>query len=357
MKVSILGNGLTSLTLAKALVNLGIYVDIFSSDKTKKINKIQTLGISKTNVDFFNTYILDIKKFLWNIDKIEIYSENLKNEKILNFENKKGQLFSIIKNFDLYNLLFLNLKKNKLVKFKKKISYQELIKSNSNLIFNCDSHHSISKKFFYKKINKNYDSFAHIANFKHKKILNNNVASQIFTTKGPLAFLPISTTETSVVYSIKGKKVIDLENLIKRYNTKYKIHKVSNFLNFELQSSSLRSYYHENIIAFGDLLHRLHPLAGQGFNMTIRDIKEIHKLIEFKKEHGLDLDISICSDFEKNSKNKNYLFSNGIDFIHEFFSLENKINNNLLSKSVKLLGKNKNVKKFFTKFADNGIVI
>ena len=357
MKVCILGEGLTSLTLAKALINQGIYVDIFSNQKLNQKQKSRTLGISKSNIKFFNENILNIEKLLWNIENIEIYSENLNNEKILNFENKKGQLFSIIKNFDLYKHLLLSLKKNKLVKFKKKISYQELIKKDFKLIFNCDSHHSISKKFFNKKINKNYDSFAYIANLKHKKILNNNIASQIFTTKGPLAFLPISTTETSVVYSIKGKKVIDLENLIKRYNTKYKILKVSKFLSFELQSSILRSYYHENIIAFGDLLHRLHPLAGQGFNMTIRDIKEIHKLIEFKKEHGLDLDTSICSDFEKNSKNKNYLFSNGIDFIHEFFSLESRINNTSLSKSVKLLGQNKNVAKFFTKFADNGIVI
>ena len=54
----------------------------------------------------------------------------------------------------------------------------------------------------------------------------------------------------------------------------------------------------KNIIAFGDILHRLHPLAGQGFNMTIRDIKEINSLIEFKKKHGLELDKSIGLDFE-----------------------------------------------------------
>ena len=35
MKVCILGDGLTSLTLAKALVNKGIVVDIFSNNKSK----------------------------------------------------------------------------------------------------------------------------------------------------------------------------------------------------------------------------------------------------------------------------------------------------------------------------------
>ena len=357
MKVSILGNGLTSLALAKSLVNQNIKVDIYSGGKSKKNNKIQTLGISKTNIDFFNKNILDIKKISWNINQIEIFSENYKNTKILNFRNDEKNLFSVIKNFDLYNHLFSNLDKNNLVKFKKKISYNDLKKQNYKLIFNCDYHHLISKKFFSKKIEKNYNSFAHISILKHKKLLNNNTASQIFTKKGPLAFLPISPTETSIVYSAKGKKDIDLDYLIKKYNSKYDILKINKFTSFELKSSNLRSYYHENIIAFGDLLHKLHPLAGQGFNMTIRDIKEINQLIKFKKEHGLDLDKSICLDFEKNTKSNNYLFSNGIDFIYEFFNFENKLNTNTLSKSVKYLGKNKILNNFFIKFADNGLII
>ena len=357
MKVSILGDGLTSLTLAKLLANQGIKVDIFSNQKIKKDNKIQTLGISKSNIEFFNENILNIEKYLWNINKIEIFSENLKNEKILNFENNDKTLFSIIKNYDLYQYLFLNLKKNKIVKFKKKITFDNSIENNYKLIFNCDYSNPISKKFFFKKINKSYNSFAHISIIKHKRLLNNNIASQIFTKRGPLAFLPISNTETSVVYSIKGNENIKFEETIKKYNSKYKIYKFEKSISFELKSSSLRSYYHKNIIAFGDMLHKIHPLAGQGFNMTIRDIKKIHELIKFKKKHGLDLDISICSEFEKSTKDKNYLFSNGIDLIYEFFNFENKLNTNNLSKSLKFFGKNKIVNDIFTKFADDGLVI
>ncbi len=357
MKVCILSNGLTSLTLAKTLANEGIKVDIFSDKKIQKYSQIQTLGISKSNIDFFNNYILNIEKLLWKIKKIEIYSENLTNHKILNFENKNNQLFSIIKNSDLYNNLFNDLKKNRLIKFKKNIGLNRLIKSDYKLIFNCDSNNSISKKFFSKKIDKDYNSFAHATAFKHKKLINNNTAIQFFTKKGPFAFLPISETETSVVYSIRGDKDINLEDLIQKYNPKYKILKINKVFKFKLRLSNLRSYYHENIIAFGDLLHKLHPLAGQGFNMTIRDIKEIHKLINLKKKNGLVLDKSICIDFERKTKSKNYLFSNGIDFIYEFFNFENKINNDILTKSVKFLGKNKILNKYFTKFADKGLII
>ena len=357
MNVSILGNGLTSLTLAKMLVNQGIKVDIFLGKKTKRYNKIQTLGISKTNIEFFNKNISNINKFLWGIDNIEIYSENLRNEKILNFDNKGNNLFYIARNHSLYQHLLLHLKKNELIKFKKKFECSNLLNSNYNLIFNCDSHNSITKNFFFRRIDKNYKSFAHITTFTHKRISNNNIASQVFTKNGPLAFLPISSTETSVVYSAKGKKYLNLKNYINKYNMKYQNLKLNEIYCFELKSSNLRSYYYKNIIAFGDLLHRLHPLAGQGFNMTIRDIKELQRLIKFKKKHGLVLDNSICIDFEKNTKNRNFLFSSGIDFIYEFFNLENKFKNDNLSKLVKFLGKNRTINKFLTKLADNGIVI
>ena len=356
MKVCILGNGLTSLTLAKALVNLGINVDIFSDQKIKKYNKIQTIGISKNNIEFFNSNILNIKKLLWDINNIEIFSENLKNQKILNFENKNKRLFSIIRNFQIYNLLYLKLKQNNLVKFKKKFQKNILTNDKYKLIFNCEYNHSITRKFFNKRINKNYNSFAYITVIKHKKLNINNVASQIFTKMGPIAFLPISLTETSVVYSVKEKQKINLKNLIRKYNTKYKIIKIAKPENFELKFLILRNYYYKNIIAFGDLLHKIHPLAGQGFNMSIRDIKEITNLIEFRINHGLDLDNSICIDFEKKTRHKNYIFSNGIDFIYEYFNFENKINNNFLSNTVKHFGRNKFVNKYFKKLADNGII-
>ena len=169
--------------------------------------------------------------------------------------------------------------------------------------------------------------------------------------------MPISETETSVVYSAKGKKNINFEGMLRNLNTKYDILKINKCISFDLKSSNLRSYYHKNIIAFGDLLHKLHPLAGQGFNMTLRDIQKIYQLIKFKRDHGLDLDTTICSDFERSAKDKNYLFSSGIDFIYEFFNFENKINSSIFSKSVNLLGKNKILNNFFTRLADKGIVI
>ena len=113
MKVCILGNGLSSLTLAKALVNQNIYVELITQKKNLKIDQSRTLGISKSNTDFFKKNIINIEKLLWKLKRIEIYTDNLKNEKLLNFENNNEQIFSIIKNHELYKVLEKDLSKNK----------------------------------------------------------------------------------------------------------------------------------------------------------------------------------------------------------------------------------------------------
>ena len=357
MRVCVIGEGLSALTIAKALVNLNIFVDISMSKKVKNINRTRTLGISKDNLDFFNKNITNVEKIIWKIKRIEIFTDNLKNEKLLNFENNDDQLFSIINNYKLFKILEKDLSKNKYFK-KLNINKENLSFINDyELIINCDYSHKITKKYFNKKITKKYSSLAYTTIIKHEKILN-NTAVQIFTNLGPLAFLPISNEETSVVYSIQNsliKKKHDIKDLIHRYNFKYKINKIEKVENFELKLLNLRSYYHNNILAFGDLLHRIHPLAGQGFNMTIRDIMVITKIIQKRLELGLPIDNSVSIEFEDSLKHKNFIFSNGIDLIYEFFNIERKTKNNLLSKSVKLLGENPSINKIFTKIADKGI--
>ena len=356
MKVCIFGSGLSALTLAKVLVNQNIFVDVLASKKTTSFKKSRTLGISKSNVEFFNKYIININNIIWKLNKIDIFSENYE-KKLITFENNGESLFCIIKNHKLYEILQKNLSKNKYYKIinpRKNINFFK----DYDLIINTDYSNSITKKFFYKKIYKNYNSTAFTTTIRHETI-SNNAATQIFTKKGPLAFLPISNKETSIVYSFEDlrKNVnVNLESLIKNFNFKYKINKIEKIEKFKLSYFHLRSYYYKNILAFGDLLHKIHPLAGQGFNMTVRDIKILNNIISDKIELGLPLDSKVNSEFEKKTKHKNFFFLNGIDFIHEYFNLEKNLNNNVLSKSVNLIAKNSYINRMLTRIADKGVL-
>lgn len=340
------------------LIKKNLRVDIQSTSKSKKYNQTQTLGVSKSNIEYFNKNIANIDKILWEIKNIKIYTENFPKKEILDFKNNDQQIFSIIKNHKLYEILNRNLKKSKFVKFTSKVNYRDLVKKKYKLIINCDSNHEITKLFFSSKFEKNYNSYAYATTIKHKKIIKNNIAIQNFTNKGPIAFLPISNTETSVVYSLRANEEIykvDIKNLIKKFNPKYSITSFNEYGKFKLKSSHLRNYYKDNILAFGDLLHKIHPLAGQGFNMSLRDIRQLSKLIDEKINLGLDLDCSICYEFQKNTQDKNFIFSTGIDWIYELFNFESKIKTQLISKSIKIIGKNKTINSFFKKFADSGL--
>ena len=355
MRIGIIGDGLTSLTLAKALVNRNIYVDILSDKKKQIIDKSRTIGITKSNVEYFNNNIINIDKIIWKLNKIEIFSEKLNQEKLLEFQNINQELFSMVRSFDLYNILEKNLKKN--IFFKKHNNKKITNAQNKyNILINLDFSNLITKKFFSKKIIKKYKSFAYTVIIKHEKI-ENVVARQIFTKIGPLAFLPISNKETSIVYSIKNNPNLKKENLIELinlHNPKYKIKEVKKISSFELISVSLRNYYHKNILAFGELIHKIHPLAGQGFNMTVRDIKILLEIIQNRIDLGLPINSSVNKEFQNNTKHRNFIFSNGIDFIYEFFNYENKNKNKFFVNSLKYFVNKNSINNILKKIADNG---
>ena len=365
MNVCIIGDGLTSLSLAHNLINKKINVHIYCKPKNIILSSSRSIGMSKDNFDYYQKEVFKINsKYIWKINRIKIYFDKIKKDKNLNFEKNKKDLFLMIKNHKLKTVLKKKLIKNSLFKYKlikEKNFYQNLLKENKyNLIINCDSNNYYAKKFFFNTTSKNYNNFAYTTILKHNKLVNNE-AIQIFTKYGPLAFLPISNYETSVVYSVNfekndfsEKKIIDL---IKEYNPKYLIKNIQSLDKFELKYLHSKKYYNKNILAFGDCIHKVHPLAGQGFNMTIRDIRTLSNIIQNKIDLGIQLDQSVCEEFEKTMKHKNFIFSTGIDFIYELFDFNRKIKSKNLNKVLGFIGNNKMLNNVFTKYADKGLMI
>ena len=173
--------------------------------------------------------------------------------------------------------------------------------------------------------------------------------------------MPVSNFKTSVVFANNSERIIlnqdQIKNLIIKYNTEYKIKNFTEIEKFKLNFSLHRNYYYKNVMAFGDGLHTIHPFAGQGFNMILRDIKILSQIIQDRINLGLMLDHSIYEDFEKKTKHLNFIFSSGIDFIYEFFNFDNKYKNIYLSKLLKFIGKKNFFNKIATNYADKGLHI
>jgi len=363
MNVCLIGSGISTLILANILANRNIKVSIYEEPLIKKKIITRTLGISQNNFNYLLKEKINIKTKSWVINKIKIFNEIEQNKEILNFGNKEDKIFYIIKYTDLIKLLNKSIKKNKFIrkyKIKNSSFFNFIIKEKDNydLIINFNEKNILSKKLFFKRIEKDYNSLAYTSLITHE-ICNNNIAYQIFTKFGPLAFLPSSNKKTSIVFSILNKSNNVQENKIKdlilNYNKKYKIKTFTNLEKFKLTSSILKKYYYKKILCFGDNLHKIHPLAGQGLNMTIRDIQILMNIIDFRINLGLPLDRSIFPEFQNKTKHYNYIFSNAIDFIHEFFKFDNNFDNLYSKKFFNVLEKNNLFKKYTTKFADKGI--
>lgn len=353
MKICLLGNNLTNLLLANIFLSKRINVEIISENRQTLVKKtIRTIAISNENYNFLKSNIKKLSGLGWPTRSIKIYSENKRFPELFEFKNKNQNNFYLFKYIELYNVL----KKNKLLKFiqLRKFNLENIKKRNYNLIINSDQNNSITKKYFQGKIEKNYKSLAHTAIITHSQ-LTNNIATQIFTKNGPLAFLPLSKNQTSVVFSNTSTKRIDKINLlqiINKHNIKYKINKISEVECFNIKFLILRNYIYKNILSFGDLIHKVHPLAGQGFNMTIRDIKSLTKIIEYHMKLGISEGEIIANEFQKNNKHLNFMFGLGIDAINSFFKMDSKFKNNLSEPIFKILKGNKFLNNYATFLSD-----
>ena len=359
MKISIIGNNLTGLILAKALSNKNINVEIFYGSKSKKYKSNRTIAITNKNMNFVEKNLFHIsKKFINPINEIGIATENSNNKEIFNFKNKKN-LFYLIRNDDLIKILKKNLKGVKLNKIKNQNFYKSLLNKNKkDLIINCEKNNIYNKKFFHKKLNKNYNSIAFTFIINHDPI-NNNKALQIFTKHGPLAFLPLSKFQTSIVFSINKKSFIrsdsEVYDLFKKYNKIYKKIKFSKIEKVELKFEVARHYYHDEILLFGDSLHQIHPLAGQGFNMTIRDLKSLDKILKEKINLGIDIgSYDILSEYSKEIKSRNFAFSLGLDFLKTSFSIKNQYFKNIRNNTIKKINSSSFIKNIFFNIANKG---
>ena len=386
-KVCIIGGGLTGLVTTAVLSKLNIKVDFIVDTIPWEIKSNRTTAISQNNYDFLKK--LKIFKFskkeFWPSSNMELYTKekNEKLNKILEFNNKKNkkkQLLYMINNSVFINNIFKNIKSNKKISLiqKKvpKIFSSGLLKSitsNSydnrkyNLVIICTGNKSdLTKTIFNNQFfEHSYNEIAITTTLKHKN-LKNNTARQLFFRDEMLALLPISNTMTSIVWFVKKKILVKnknkfkkiLENKIKYY-TKDFLKKVSFINAFEYREIGLKirkKYYKDRILLFGDALHTVHPLVGQGFNMTLRDLISLKNILNDKINLGLDIGSrDVLSTFSNQNKPYNFFYSIGIDFLKKSFSIKNYPLKNFRNTTVNIMDKNSYLKNIFLKLANNGL--
>ncbi len=336
-KICIVGGGLTGLISALVLSERGLDIDLILENNTSKNKDLRVTAISEKNMEFLKSTIKNINlKLFYPVKKINLFFEkNNQMKNFLNFDENKNLMYFFENRLTKDHLSKL-LKKTKIKIQKKTIKSIDLAenkiftnfssKSYDLLVLCLGANSPIYQKISgNRKIEKNYKEHSITCSVNHQ--IKNIGAQQFFLKEGPLAILPYSKNKFSVVWSIediyflKNKK--NITNYLKtKLSNLLKTNKISlgNIQSYPLKLSLKRNYYKKNIIILGDGLHVVHPLAGQGFNLILRDIEKLNELISNNLRLGLTIkDSNIPKDLSDSRKPENLLMGLGIDTTRKFF--------------------------------------
>ncbi len=354
-KIGVIGDGLTGKLVAIALFKLGYPIEIVSKKESRVPESAASISISNDSFKFLkNLQIYNLEKISNPINTIKLYENNK------DFSDPDSIFFNKTKKTPLSYIVL----KDKLNKaFERNIKVLKIKKVYESKFYSL-SINTIADDIKSKNINWDYQEDAFTFIIKHEKVLN-NCSRQFFLNDGPLAFLPLSSNETSLVWSLsKSSKARNLVaqkiNLQKFLNNSFRMYRNIK-INSEIDSFPLKfnfsiSSIKPRKIIIGDISHRIHPIAGQGWNMTVRDIKNLFEIYRSKKKYGYDFgDLSLLEDYEAKIKYNNLIFASSIDLVRRLFKFNNKELSRMRKKGFRQLDKLPKIKNEIIKFADKGL--
>ncbi len=147
-----------------------------------------------------------------------------------------------------------------------------------------------------------YDHAAIVGAF-HHEFPHEDIAYEIFYPSGPFALLPLPDDDighrSAIVWSVKGADGPAMMKLGDRAFLAEATKRMGGFLG-ELSAASPRASYPlgfhhaaritaERLVLVGDAAHGIHPIAGQGLNLGLRDAATLAEVLVDGKRLGLDL--------------------------------------------------------------------
>jgi 2-octaprenyl-6-methoxyphenol hydroxylase len=160
---------------------------------------------------------------------------------------------------------------------------------NGKLLVAADGNNSqVMKLLCIGSSRKAYGQVALIANVTPGK-KHDNVAYERFTDSGPLAFLPMTENRCSVVWTLKPEQAeylyaLDEDDFLQQLQQRFgyrlgQMKKTGARHIYPLFLQSATQMVFGRVAIIGNAAHSVHPVAGQGFNLALRDIALLSELI------------------------------------------------------------------------------
>jgi len=176
----------------------------------------------------------------------------------------------------------------------------------AKLLLACDGVHSACRKFANISVQaSDYGQSALIANV-CTAISHDNLAFERFTETGPIAMLPLSKQSSatndsrcSLVWTLPPEQADKMQALSDvQFQTELEaafgswlgaITHVGKRDVFPLKLLMADEQVYHRMALIGNASHTIHPIAGQGFNLGVRDVNQMAALIKISLENNQDI--------------------------------------------------------------------
>jgi 2-octaprenyl-6-methoxyphenol hydroxylase len=175
-----------------------------------------------------------------------------------------------------------------------------------------------------------YPQIGIVATVEHSRP-HHGVAYEHFLPSGPFAILPMTGNRSSLVWTEKDSlapkilKASEMEfeaELSRRFGSHLGAVKATGpRWSYPLKFHLARSYVHPRFVLAGDSAHGIHPIAGQGLNLGLKDAAALAESVLDAARLGLDIGaLDVLKRYERWRRFDSFMLAAATDGLNRLFS-------------------------------------